>query len=621
MEKERKNGLVPLRIGILCILTVLCAVIFYAPVHVNAAGNGEMNIYGICLSSTRDGDATLVENNGKFLLMDMGMAEDKSKIISILKEQGAERITLYISHYHADHYGGSEEGVATGIENLNAAGIYVEKLYLPDPTLASATKESDTKKCERLTAAVENQTIGDGNASVVQLKKGSKFQFEDISAEVIGPIKGLTMAKCDNLVATYQNNHSLVTMMTYGKIKFFTAGDIHEEQEKLLVSAYGTKLKADIMKMSHHGTSTANSEEILKCIQPTYAYGMNTNHTSITSSNHQETFASKERVSRYGIFYMTGEEKKTIRIRVSNNQVSLYRYNAGISSKMKGWVTLKGGDGVYYKTDKYYLDAESHPLTGLQKIDGKYYYFGNGGCMKTGNYSATGVYNPWTAFGNKTRYIYKDGHMEMGFSSMKGRLYYFDKNGYKLNTNKSVELKKIEGKYYALIKGGVIYTNNGKGGFRKFPKGHRYFDANGVMKTGWKIYKGDKYYLDKETGYRVTGFNKINGVTYYFNNGGVCKRVIDTSVVSGFKGSAGKKSISLMWNKNTNVNGYEIYISNKKKGTYKRVATITSRSMTKYTIEKLTSKRTYYVKMRTYTIANGETTKGDFGKVIEVKVK
>lgn len=582
------------------------------------AASDKLNIYGIYLAGGSEGDATLLESNGEFLLMDLGKAAGIPSVKRTLKEQQATKISLYISHYHADHYGGSEDAVAYGIRELIQSGISIETLYLPDPTIAQSSQNENTNKHDKLKEAVEDQ-----GGRVIELRKGSRFRFGSVSAEVIGPIEGLTMKQCGNEKSVYENNHSLVTMMTFGKTKFFTAGDIQAEQEKLLVEEYGAMMKADIMKLSHHGTSSANSEEILKCIQPTYTFGLNTNHTALTDNGHQETFGSKERVYEYGICYMTGEEKKTIHMQVVDGLVSLYSYQNGADGKkMSGWVTLKGGDGKYYKTNKFYLDTNGKPLTGLQKLDGKYYYLGNGGCMQTGHYDKkTGAYNPWTSFGKKVRYIYKDGHMAMGFVSIKNRLSYFDKEGFKLDTNKQIELKKIEGKYYAVIKGGVIYTNNGKGGFRKLPDGYRYFNGKGVMQTGWKKFQGAKYYLDKKTGCRVTGFKKISGTTYYFNKGGQCKRTIDTKKVAQFKGISGKGSITFTWKKNGNVKGYEIYLSTKKNSGYKRKIKIDSRSVTKCTIEKLSRKKTYYAKICTYTIANGETCKGDFGRPIAIKVK
>lgn len=105
--------------------------------QVNAASpGGNMDIYGICLSAKNEGDATLIESDGQFLLMDMGKAEDSRKVASFLKKRGAKRITLYVSHYHADHYGGGEDRVADGVDTLMNAGIYIEKLYLPDPSIA-----------------------------------------------------------------------------------------------------------------------------------------------------------------------------------------------------------------------------------------------------------------------------------------------------------------------------------------------------------------------------------------------------------------------------------------------------------------------------------------------------
>ena len=595
----------------------LNASLCHEPKQVMAASPGELNIYGIHIKEC-DGDATLLENNGEFLLMDMAKAEGFNSIKNILREQNVKTISLYFSHYHEDHYGGAAgEAVATGIRKLVAAGIHIDTLYVLDPAVIKEPGDSDpVTKYERLKEEVEAQ-----NGKVVPLRKGSKFQFGSVSAEVIGPIEKLTLAKCGKDQSVYQNNYSLVTMMTFGNTKFFTAGDIQEEQEKLLVEEYGSKLKADIMKLSHHGTSSANSAEILKCIQPTYSFGLNTEHTEITSSNHQATFASKERAYEHGICYMTGEEKQTIRIQVVNGHVTMYRYKGGNSTKLTGWVILQGGDGVNYKTDKFYLDTNGLPLTGLQNLNGKYYFFGPGGHMIIGQYNKKGVYIPRTYFPEGIRYIYQDGHMAMGFTSVGKRLYYYDKNGFMLDTKKKVELKEIEGKYYAIIKGGVIFTGNGKGGFRKLPDGHRYFNGKGVMQTGWKTFKGAKYYMDKETGIRVTGYQKIGGKTYYFSRNGQCKREVDVKKVAQFKGKAGKKQITFTWKKNGNVNGYEIYLSTKKNSGYKRKAQITSRSTTKYTINKLVRKKTYYAKICTYTTINGETGRGSFSKPIAIKVK
>ena len=76
-----------------------------------------------------------------------------------------------------------------------------------------------------------------------------------------------------------------------------------------------------------------------------------------------------------------------------------------------------------------------------------------------------------------------------------------------------------------------------------------------------------------------------------------------------------KKSgnIAISWKKVKGAKGYEIYVSNKKKGKYKKVKTLSS-SKKKYTY-KVKKKGTYYIKVSGFiktggnTIIGSETTK------------
>ena len=47
-------------------------------------------------------------------------------------------------------------------------------------------------------------------------------------------------------------------------------GDIEENAEKDLVEKYGDKLKSDILKVPHHGSSTSSSKEFLDYVDPKF---------------------------------------------------------------------------------------------------------------------------------------------------------------------------------------------------------------------------------------------------------------------------------------------------------------------------------------------------------------
>lgn len=76
------------------------------------------------------------------------------------------------------------------------------------------------------------------------------------------------------------NNDSIVLRLDYGKSSFLFTGDAQEEAEKDLIHS-GSRLEADILKVSHHGSKNATSNTFLQRVEPMYAVisvGDNTNN-------------------------------------------------------------------------------------------------------------------------------------------------------------------------------------------------------------------------------------------------------------------------------------------------------------------------------------------------------
>lgn len=121
--------------------------------------------------------------------------------------------------------------------------------------------------------------------------------------------------------------------------------------------------------------------------------------------------------------------------------------------------------------------------------------------------------------------------------------------------------------------------------------------------------------------FRVRAYKTINRSKKYgtFSNPLVVKTA--SSAPSGLKVTAGKRSASLKWKKTSGVTGYEIYMSTKPKSGYKKVSTIRSASKVKYTKKKLTSKKTYYFKVRSYTTKNGQKAYSSYTGVKKVNIR
>ena len=94
------------------------------------------------------------------------------------------------------------------------------------------------------------------------------------------------------------------------------------------------------------------------------------------------------------------------------------------------------------------------------------------------------------------------------------------------------------------------------------------------------------------------------------------------STVKVEKVTKGTKSFKVTWKKKTGVSGYQVqYATDKKFKKNKKTVTVAKKNATSKTIKKLKSKKTYYVRVRTYKIVNGKKVYSSWSKVKAVKTK
>jgi competence protein ComEC len=66
------------------------------------------------------------------------------------------------------------------------------------------------------------------------------------------------------------DNNSIVLRLEYGAVSFLLAGDIYTEAEGAMVRR-GAPLKATVLKVGHHGSEAASSQEFLSAVAPALA--------------------------------------------------------------------------------------------------------------------------------------------------------------------------------------------------------------------------------------------------------------------------------------------------------------------------------------------------------------
>lgn len=213
----------------------------------------------ITLLDVGQGDAILLEDGQRKVMVDVG-DNKKDKLgyggsvalkMALAKagvQEGVDKInTVIISHHHGDHLG--------NIKWL--AGKYkVSNIYdnaMPNPSNAV----SQWLNTELRAGHYHNRVLKAGDK--VDLGKGYYF-------EVLAP--GDFLSKQDK--ARF-NNTSIVMKLHYGQFTMLFTGDAEAPVEDYLQQKYGSVLKADVLKVGHHGSKTSSIYKFVSKVQPQYA--------------------------------------------------------------------------------------------------------------------------------------------------------------------------------------------------------------------------------------------------------------------------------------------------------------------------------------------------------------
>ena len=159
--------------------------------------------------------------------------------------------------------------------------------------------------------------------------------------------------------------------------------------------------------------------------------------------------------------------------------------------------------------------------------------------------------------------------------------------------------------------------------------------------SGYKIYsynysKGQWEYVGKTTStsytvkklkagttykYRVRAYKTDDNTQYFGTYSSSIRTATKTKAPSISKLTTKSKKATIKWSKISGATGYEIYMATSKSGKYSKIKTITKASTVSYTKTKLTKKKTYYFKIRTYKTVDGIKIYSSYSNVKSIKIK
>lgn len=187
------------------------------------------------------GDATLVLCDGHAMLIDAGNNDKGTLVQNYLLKHGVTELDYVIgTHPDADHIGGLD----VILYKFDCGSV-----FLPE-------KENDTKTYEEVVEVLENK-----NYTAVCPKVGSRYMLGNASFTVIAPNRDY---------GDDTNDWSISILLENGSNRFLFTGDAEKPAEEDMLNN-GIDLSADVLKVAHHGSSNATSEEFLTQVDPSYA--------------------------------------------------------------------------------------------------------------------------------------------------------------------------------------------------------------------------------------------------------------------------------------------------------------------------------------------------------------
>ncbi len=181
------------------------------------------------------------ESEDRFVEDRLGIAE--AAVMPYLWRRGIKRLDWIVaSHGDADHAEGFAE--------------IVRSFEIGQATKAVASRGDQFD--------LFDQAVRRAGLPLWCVKRNDRFVVDGVLIEALSP-----SGNQESLLMS-DNNQSLALRLTFGQRRFLLTGDIEKAAEEVLVNAE-LDLRADVLKVAHHGSRTSTTESFLRSVKPRHA--------------------------------------------------------------------------------------------------------------------------------------------------------------------------------------------------------------------------------------------------------------------------------------------------------------------------------------------------------------
>lgn len=186
-------------------------------------------------------DSAYITCGGEAMMIDGGNKADSDYVVSFLKSHNTDELKyVFATHVHEDHVG----GLAGALTQCD-----VQRVFCSKSSYSSKAFNDFKDKAEMRGADIEIPEPGD------------EYSLGSCTITVLAPYE----------TSDEENDNSIVLKLEYGDTSFLFTGDAQNSEEKDMLSNCRRDLKADVLKVGHHGSETSTGYEFLREVMPDYA--------------------------------------------------------------------------------------------------------------------------------------------------------------------------------------------------------------------------------------------------------------------------------------------------------------------------------------------------------------
>ena len=248
------------------------------------ASGGELQVHVLDVGPVEGDSILIIAPGGKTVLIDAGDAGKGKVILDALKRYNVQQLDYFIAtHPHPDHIGGADEVIkATKVLNVidNGQGPDVpESLAGQSKAAKTADKKSVKpvgKKPDKSLAITKffddyKNAITQSGAHYEQAQPGAKYDLGGgARLTILGPMEPLFTKEQTKTGGNLPNANSIVLRLDYGDFSMLLPGDAEEQSEHRMLTK-DLNLKVKILKVAHHGSKYASSQDFVDRVKPEVA--------------------------------------------------------------------------------------------------------------------------------------------------------------------------------------------------------------------------------------------------------------------------------------------------------------------------------------------------------------